>query len=68
MLSMAAVSVPDAMTVQPYMVGPQTPILDVLIKMREERIGSTIVVEDGKVVGIFTASDAVTHLIEALQG
>ncbi len=67
MVSMDMVSVPDAMTDGPYVVAPETPMVDVLTKMRDERLGSAIVVESGKVVGIFTATDAVAHLIEALR-
>lgn len=67
MVSMDMVAVPDAMTDGPYVVAPDTPMVDVLTKMRDERLGSAIVVEGGKVVGIFTATDAVAHLINALS-
>ncbi len=67
MLSMSMVSVPDAMSDKPYVVAPDAPMIGVLENMRDERLGSAIVADDGKVVGIFTATDAITHLIEALR-
>jgi len=67
MLSMSMVSVPDAMTDQPYVVAPDAPMVGVLEKMRDGRLGSAIVAEGGNVVGIFTATDAITHLIDALR-
>ncbi|MGH1340769.1 MAG: CBS domain-containing protein [Nannocystales bacterium] len=67
MLSMSTVSVPDAMTDKPYIVAPDAPMVGVLEKMRDERLGSAIVADEGKVVGIFTATDAISHLIEALR-
>ncbi len=67
MLNMSMISVPDAMTDNPYVVAPDTPMVEVLEKMRDDRMGSAIVAEDGKVVGIFTVTDAVKHLIEALR-
>ncbi len=66
-LSMSTVSVADAMTEQPYVVGPDAPMVGVLEKMRDDRLGSAIVAEDGNVVGIFTATDAIAHLITALR-
>ena len=67
MLSMSMISVPDAMSDNPYVVAPDAPMIGVLEKMRDERLGSAIIADDGKVVGIFTATDAISHLIEALR-
>lgn len=67
MLSMSSISVPDAMAEQPYTVAPDTPMVEVLEVMRDKRFGSAIVAEDGKVVGIFTATDAIVHLLDALR-
>ena len=65
MLSMSSVTVPDAMSTLPYVVEPDTPLVDVLRNLVEQRLGSAIVTdENGKVVGIFTATDAIKLLIE----
>ena len=66
MVNLDMVAVPDAMSTTPYVVEPRTPVVEVLRKMREERLGSAIVAEDGKVVGIFTAVDAMSILINLL--
>jgi acetoin utilization protein AcuB len=66
MVNLDMVSVPDAMSSSPYMVAPNTPVVEVLRKMREDRLGSAIVVEDEKVVGIFTSVDALSILINVL--
>lgn len=69
MLNMNLVSVPDAMSTLPYIVYPDTPLVDVLRAMREQRLGSAVVTDpNGKVVGIFTATDAVSILIDKLGG
>jgi acetoin utilization protein AcuB len=65
MLRMSAVTVPDAMSTLPYVVEPDTPLVDVLKNLLEQRLGSAVVTnESGKVVGIFTASDAIKLLID----
>ena len=65
MLSMSSVTVPDAMSTLPYVVEPDTPLVDVLRNLVEQRLGSAVVTdESGKVVGIFTATDAIKLLIE----
>lgn len=66
MVDLNLVSVPDAMSSPPYVVEPNTPVVEVLRKMRDERMGSALVVEHGKLVGIFTLTDAVSILISVL--
>ena len=58
----------DACVPDPYTVAPDTPLADVLFEMGERRIGSALVVEKGRLVGIFTAHDACTHLARMLTG
>ena len=53
------------MSTLPYVVEPDTPLVDVLKNLLEQRLGSAVVTnESGKVVGIFTASDAIKLLID----
>jgi acetoin utilization protein AcuB len=66
MVNLDMVSVPDAMSTSPYIVEPDTPVVEVMRKMRDERLGSAIVAEEGKVVGIFTGVDALSIAISVL--
>jgi acetoin utilization protein AcuB len=50
------------MTDAPLAVGPRTPLSEVVSRMAEKRIGSAVVVEEGRVVGIFTTVDALHAL------
>ncbi len=50
--------VADAMTEAPYTTAPDRPIDEVATEMAEHKLGSAIVVQRGKVVGIFTTTDA----------
>ena len=43
-------------------VSPPEPVADVVRKMRERRLGSVLVMDDGQLVGIFTERDALTRL------
>ena len=68
MFDMNLVSVPDAMSTLPYIVYPQTPLIEVVRNMKAQRLGSAVVTdENGKVVGIFTATDALGVLIDKLS-
>ena len=51
-----------AMTPEPYAVAPEEPLANVVRAMVERRLGSAVVVQDARVVGIFTARDAVQAL------
>ena len=51
-------TVEEAMTQDAYTVSKDTPLLDVLQEMLEHKYGSAIVVDNGKVVGVFTTTDA----------
>ncbi|MCB0383894.1 MAG: CBS domain-containing protein [Bdellovibrionales bacterium] len=60
----AQVMIPD-----PFTVTPETPLDQVVFEMSDRKIGSAIVQDaDGKIVGIFTNTDALNALIEILRG
>jgi CBS domain-containing protein len=46
----------------PSTVAPETPVVDVLKKMVDERIGCVMIVEQGKLIGIFSERDALMKL------
>jgi len=50
-----------------YAVGLDEPLDNVLLHMARERLGSALVVRQGKVVGIFTATDACLRFAELLR-
>jgi acetoin utilization protein AcuB len=60
-------TVDEAMTEQPYTVGPETPLDQVVRTMAEKKFGSAVVMQNHKVVGIFTTVDACGALSELLQ-
>ncbi len=59
--------VEEAMTEQPYTVDPETPLDQVVRTMAEKKLGSAVVLQNQKVVGIFTTVDACQALSELLQ-
>lgn len=66
-VDLALVSVPDAMVDVPYVVSPETPFIEVLRTMLAHRYGSALVSDQGRLVGIFTTTDALAWLIETLE-
>lgn len=61
-------TVEEVMTPDPYTTTPQASLSDVVFEMAEHKYGSAIVKqENGKVVGIFTATDGLRVLGETLQ-
>ncbi|MBL9037252.1 MAG: CBS domain-containing protein [Archangium sp.] len=56
------VSVDDAMSRDVFSVEPSAPLASVARTMAHERLGSVVVMSDAKVVGIFTAVDALKAL------
>ena len=58
----------DIMVREPYTVAPQEPLEEVALAMGRQRIGSAIVIEGGRVAGIFTLTDALNALIEVIRG
>lgn len=61
------VRVEEAMQAQVFTVGPREPLEQVARAMAERRIGSAVVMDDGKVVGVFTTVDALNALAEVLE-
>ncbi len=58
----------DIMTADPYSVDIDTPLGALIKKMSQKKIGSALIHnEQGKVIGIFTSSDALTILAENLD-
>jgi acetoin utilization protein AcuB len=62
------VKVEEAMTPNPYVVSPTVSLKQVADEMAVRKLGSAIVVDAGKVVGVFTTVDALRALSEALAG
>jgi len=60
------VSVEDAMTEDVYSVKKTDDLRDVAKHMAENKLGSAIVVEHNKVVGVFTTTDALRALADSL--
>jgi acetoin utilization protein AcuB len=58
----ATTEVSQAMTPDPFVVGPNAPLASVARTMAERKYGSAIVLEDGRLVGIFCAVDALHAL------
>lgn len=51
-----------------YLVAPDTPLDEVADEMARRRIGSALVARDGRLLGIFTATDACRLLADTLRG
>jgi acetoin utilization protein AcuB len=51
-------SVDEAMSEDVYAVSPESPLRAVTAQMAERKLGSAVVVDGGKVVGVFTVTDA----------
>jgi len=61
-------TVEDAMTQDAYRVSPSAQLLGVVSTMVDKKLGSAVVVQRGKVVGVFTTTDAMRLLTELLAG
>ena len=61
------VKVEDAMSTVVYSVGPDTPLDEVVSTMGEHKYGSAVIMQNEKVVGIFTTVDVCRALAELLQ-
>lgn len=58
----------DAISAEPFIVTPDTPVHVVARRMAHERIGCALVATDDRVAGIFTTVDAANLLAEVLSG
>lgn len=63
----AGLAVAEAMTEEPYTVEPDAPLDEVVAEMAEKKYGSAVVLQNHKVVGIFTTVDACRALSELLR-
>ena len=61
------VAVEEAMSPEPYIVSRDTPLHTVASEMWKRRLGSAVVVDGARVVGVFTATDAMHALAELLE-
>jgi len=61
------VLVEDAMSTSTYTVSPDAELDEVVAEMAEKKYGSAIVMQNHKVVGVFTTVDAMKALAELLQ-
>jgi len=61
------VAIKDVMIAKPYTVSPDAPIDEVVQEMAGKKFGSAVVIDNGKVVGMFTATDALAAFAELLQ-
>lgn len=61
------VQVEEAMSPDAFMVGPQTPLAEAIETMIERKIGSAVVCEGGRVIGVFTTIDALRALHRLLE-
>ena len=60
-------AVEEAMTEQPYSVSPEAPLDEVVETMAAKKYGSAVVMQNQKVVGIFTTVDACEALAQLLR-
>lgn len=63
-----ALTVEDAMTPNPYAITPDTRLDEAVRVMAHRKIGSAVVLEQGRIVGVFTATDAMNALADVLEG
>lgn len=62
-----AVTVREAMISHPYFVEPDAPLDAVVAEMAEHKFGAAVVMDEGKVVGMFTTVDALRAFHELLE-
>ena len=60
-------TVEEAYTADPYCTSPTTPLNEVVAHMAEKKYGCALIVDNAKVVGIFTEIDAYKALSELLE-
>ncbi len=61
------ITVGEAMTEDVLAVAPTLSVTEVARRMAEQRVGSAVVIENGKVAGIFTTMDALQVLADCVQ-
>ena len=65
-LDPTCILVEDAMISSPWTVDPSTPLAEVAAHMAEAKLASAVVIENDKVVGVFTTTDGMRILAELL--
>lgn len=60
--------VEEAMSAEPFVVGPDASLQEVAEAMANRKHGSALIVENEAVVGIFTSTDALRALVVLLRG
>jgi acetoin utilization protein AcuB len=60
-------TVEEAMTAVPYCVSPDSPVAEVARHMASRKLGSAIVIDQGKIAGVFTTTDALQVLASILD-
>lgn len=58
------VTVDELMTPEPFQLAPGAALTQCAMAMWEQKIGSAVVVENGRVVGVFTTLDAMRALVD----
>lgn len=66
-VDVAKLKVEEALTPDPYVTRPDAPISEVVSHMADKKYGCALVVDNGKLVGIFTEIDAYRALAELLE-
>lgn len=62
-----SVLVEEAMTQDPYTVPPDAPVDQVVAEMARHKYGSVVVMDNRRVVGVFTTNDACQAFAEVLR-
>jgi acetoin utilization protein AcuB len=62
------VTVEEAMTPDPYVVGPEEPLAAVVAALAEHKYGTAVIVKDNRLAGIFTTVDALRTFATSLKG
>lgn len=62
------ITVEEAMTPEPYVCEGGTSLATVAREMQQHRYGAALVTEGGKLIGVFTTTDALRALGDALEG
>lgn len=62
------VTVEEAMTPDPYVVHPNTPLVEVVAQLAEHKYGTAVVIENNRLAGIFTLVDAMRAFAGFLRG
>jgi len=62
-----SIRVGDVCSEDPYLIAPDSLINEVAAEMAHRKVGSAVVVDNGKLVGIFTATDACQALSDICE-